>query len=216
MPPLCAASEEPGRTAETYAVASAASSVRSSRSASSSPTTSGGLSLSTLRRGPSVESSTPARRACSTTAVARSVVGQLDAEEQPFAADVGDRVVALAEAAQAGLDPLAEPRGVRLQALVGDHVEHRQPDRARDGVAAEGVEVLHPGLERARDRRRGDHRAERVAVADRLAERDDVGHDVLELEAPERVGPRDRSRTWTSSAMQTAPAARAGAYAARR
>ena len=101
--------------AETYAVASAASRVRSSRSASSSPTTSGGLILSTLsaravggeqHAGARFEHLLDHRRGA-------LGVGQLDAEEQALAADVGDRVVALAEPAQAGLDPVAEPRGVR-------------------------------------------------------------------------------------------------------
>jgi hypothetical protein len=47
-----------------------------------------------------------------------------------------------------------------------------------------------------------------MAVTDRLAERDDVGHHAAELEAPE-VAPDASEPIWISSAMQTAPAARA-------
>ena len=58
--------------------------------------------------------------------------------------------------------------------LVLDDVQHRQSDRARDGVAAERAEELHPVGERRGDLRRRHHRPDRMAVADRFAEHDDV------------------------------------------
>ena len=163
------------------------------RSTSAALITSGGLILSTLSSGPSVEIRMPCalhalldggRLGGRRLARARSR-DQLDAEEQPAAAHVADQRVAPAQLAQAGREPAAEHVRARLQALVADHVEHGEADRGRDRVAAEGVEVLHAVRERARDLRRRDDRAQRVAVADRLAHRDDVGHDALRLEAPE-------------------------------
>ena len=59
------------------------------------------------------------------------------------------------------------------------------PIGARHRVAAERAEVLHAVVERVGDRARRRHRADRMAVAERLAHHDDVGHDALILERPE-------------------------------
>ena len=72
--PRCPSSSCSPRTA-TGASRSAASSTARKRSASASPITIGGLTLSTLRPGPSVESSTARVRARSTTAAASAVAG---------------------------------------------------------------------------------------------------------------------------------------------
>ena len=93
----------------------------------------------------------------------------------------------LDEALEPGPHPAADFERALLEALVADHVEHREADLAGDGVAAEGVEVLHAVRERGRDRRSRHDRAERMPVADGLAQRHDVGDDVLalRLESPE-------------------------------
>src|SRR6266487_3912911 len=70
---------------------------------------------------------------------------------------------------------------VRLQLFLVDHVEHRQADRARHGAAAERAEELHPVVERRGNLWRRHHRTNRIAVADRLPEDDDVGYDALRL-----------------------------------
>ena len=59
------------------------------------------------------------------------------------------------------------------------------PDRARHRVAAERAEELHAVVERVGDGARRRDRADRMAVAERLAHHDDVGHDALILERPE-------------------------------
>ena len=163
------------------------------RSTSAALITSGGLILSTLSPGPSVESRMP----CAFDALldggrlgggrlARARVGTSSTPRKsprprtsPISGPLGH------QRAQAGRQPAAEHVRAGLQPLVADHVQHREADRGRDRVAAEGVEVLHAVRERARDLRRRDDGAERMAVADRLAHRDDVGHDALRLEAPE-------------------------------
>ncbi len=114
-----------------------------------------------------------------------AVLHQLDAEEQPEPAHVADELVPLTEVLQTLEKVAAEVERVRLQALFLDHVEHRQADGAGDRVAAEGAEELHAVGERVGDLRRGDDGRHRVAVADRLAEDDDVRHHALGLEGPE-------------------------------
>ena len=60
-----------------------------------------------------------------------------------------------------------------------------RPIAQETGLPREGVEVLHAGDEGGGDLRRRHHRAHRMPVADRLAQRDDVGHHAVALEAPE-------------------------------
>ena len=83
---------------------------------------------------------------------------------------------------QAAADPLA----VVLQAVAVDRAQHRAAAGGADRVAAKRVEV-RAARERGGDRGRRHDRRERQAVADALGHRDDVGHDALQLEAPERV-----------------------------
>ena len=61
-----------------------------------------------------------------------------------------------------------------------------RPTAARDRVPAERVEVLHPVGERVGDGPGRDDRPERVAVAERLAHRDDVRDGAVDLERPPR------------------------------
>ena len=66
-----------------------------------------------------------------------------------------------------------------------EHVEHRQADLAGDGTAAHGREEAALALQRVGDGGGRDHGRDRVPVAGRLRDRDDVGHHALLLEAPE-------------------------------
>ena len=74
---------------------------------------------------------------------------------------------------------------MRLQLFFLDHIQHREPNRARDRVPAERAEVLHPVVERVGDGASRCDRADRMAVAERLSHHDDIGHDVLVFECPE-------------------------------
>ena len=71
--------------------------------------------------------------------------------------------------------------------LALDHVEHGRADGGRDRGAGEGREEVPARGELGRDRRRRDDGAHRVPVAHRLAEGDDVRHDAVLGEAPERL-----------------------------
>ena len=121
---------------------------------------------------------TPSLTAAASAVAGRVGEAELDADEEPAAADVADqRVLDRAQPVAAAASPRSRACACSRSSL--DHVEHREPDLGRHRVAAERVEVLHPGHERGGDLRRRDDRAERVAVADRLAHRDDVGHDAV-------------------------------------
>src|SRR5258708_15377726 len=80
---------------------------------------------------------------------------------------------------------LAPAPGARRKAVLFEHIEHGQTRSAGHGVAAEGAEELHAVVEGGRDLASGDDGAEREAVADRLAEHEDVRHHALRLEPPE-------------------------------
>src|SRR6266487_688685 len=79
----------------------------------------------------------------------------------------------------------AGAQGVLLKLLFLDNIEHCQPDGAGDGVAAEGIEVLHAIVERSGDFGRRHYCGKGMPVADGLAQGDDIGDDALRLEAPE-------------------------------
>ena len=113
------------------------------------------------------------------------VAHQLHAQVEPAPADVPDERVHFPEAFQPFLHPPADAERVLLEALVAQDVEDGQADRAGDRIAAVRVEILHSVGERCGDLGGRDHRAERVAVADRLSQRHDVGHDALGLESPD-------------------------------
>ena len=124
--------------------------------------TSGGLILSTLSHGPVGRDQDAAvaldalldRGGLGGRRLAgRAVAHQLDAEEEPAAAHVADQRVRSASSARRPAEqPAAEhARACACSRSSRDHVEHREADRGRDRVAAEGVEVLHAVGERARD-----------------------------------------------------------------
>ena len=89
------------------------------------------------------------------------------------------------ELLEAGAQRTADAPGVLLQPLLLEDVQDRQADLARDGAAAHGGEESALPLQRVGDRGGRDHRGDRVPVAGRLRDRDDVRHHALLLEAPE-------------------------------
>ena len=88
--------------------------------------------------------------------------------------------MAAPSASPVALDPLEH-------ALVLDHVEHGERGRARHRVAAERAEEHRLVAEPCGDVAPRDDRGDRVAVAHRLAEGDEVGHDAEALERPHGV-----------------------------
>ena len=102
---------------------------------------------------------------------------------RPMPAHLADQRVALLQPAQSLQQAGAHLPRVLLQAVLVDHVEHRQPGRHRHRVAAEGVEV-DPAGERLGDLPPGGDRGQRHAVADALGHGDDVGYHAVVLEAP--------------------------------
>src|SRR4029079_6109851 len=115
----------------------------------------------------------------------RPIAHQLDAQEESRTTDVTDHRESLRKPEQIGEHLVADTAGVVLKLGLTHDVEHRHPDRARHGVAAKGAEELHAVVERARDRARRRHSADRVSVAEGGAPDDDVGYDPLVFERPE-------------------------------
>ena len=79
---------------------------------------------------------------------------------------------------------LADRARILDEAFVLDDLQHRMPHRARDRIAAEGVEIHGLGRELVEQRRAGDDARERMAVAERLAEGHEVRHRVVKLVPP--------------------------------
>jgi len=75
--------------------------------------------------------------------------------------------VLLLEATEAVLEVGADDEGVLLEPLLLEHLEHGEPARGAQRVAAEGVEVAAAG-QHLRDLRRRHHGAQGDAVADAL------------------------------------------------
>ena len=96
-----------------------------------------------------------------------------------------DDGVGVAQRLEPGLQVRTDPAGVVLQALIVQDVEYGHADRARQRAAPGGGEEVALAGEALGHRPAGDHRAERVAVADGLGHRHDVGHRALLLETPE-------------------------------
>src|SRR5688500_15362095 len=156
----------------------------------------GGRIFTTLWNGPSVPSRIPISRsplatyhasapAGSSVSRSRTTSHARDVEQHAGPSHVADERAPLREWLQSIQQALAHLTRVRLQPFVANHVERRQPDRARHRVSAERAEEFPPVVERGRDGRRRDHRANGVAAPERLAHHDDVRHDTLILERPE-------------------------------
>ena len=112
---------------------------------------------------------------------------QFDAVGQPDAADVTDPAVGLGDLPDAGPQRLSSHLHPGQHPFVVQHVEHRLGGQHADLVAAEGGEERGVGGQRLRILAPGDHRADRLAVAHRLAEGDEVRLDPEPAERPERV-----------------------------
>ena len=130
----------------------------------------------------------------------RLVLGEVEADQQPRAAHLGDPRVG----GQAVAELLAEHGDVLEQAVGLDGAEHGERRRAGDRVAAEGGAVV-AGLEQLAGRAEADAGADREAAAQPLGERDDVGRarrDVAGARTTRRCG---RSPVCTSSSQSSAP-----------
>mmetsp|Transcript_10556 Transcript_10556/g.27972 ORF Transcript_10556/g.27972 Transcript_10556/m.27972 type:complete len:580 (-) Transcript_10556:69-1808(-) len=114
-----------------------------------------------------------------------AVLDKIDTNEEPLATHVADDLVLSGKIAQPPAHVLAHARRMRLEALALHEVEHSDARRAYDRVAAEGVEILQPVMERVGDLGGRHHRGQRHPVTEGLAHGDNVGHHVLLLEAPE-------------------------------
>ena len=116
-----------------------------------------------------------------------AILDQLEPDEEAAAAHVADRLVLRLELPQAGEHVLAAGRRALDQALLGDHVEHREAGRGGQRVGdvrgdVEEALVVTVLLDRARR----DGRRERQAAAERLRDADEVGHHTVVLEAEHR------------------------------
>ena len=109
--------------------------------------------------------------------------GQLDADKEPGAADVGDLEPAAGQGLELRHQVRAHLGGIGLQGLIFDHVEDGVGDGRRHRVAAERIEVLP--TERFADLPAGDDGADRVSIAHRLAQRHHIGHNPMQFEGPE-------------------------------
>ena len=107
---------------------------------------------------------------------------------RPRPADVADPVVLGGDRAEPGHQLRAADRGVLDESLVADRLEHREPGRAGDRIAAVGrpVGAASPALLEVAAR---DDGRQRQAVGDRLGDAHDVGHDPGVLERPHPPGP---------------------------
>ena len=196
----------------------------------------GGRIFRTFANGPSVPSRMPRSRMRLTTSDGfrgrglerLAILHQLHAEEQPRPAHVADQRMARRSRAQ---PDRAARRRPRARAPAAAPPRPRRARRARPRTTT----VLPPNVLKnsiplsndAAISRRRHHRAERIAVADRFAQHDDVGDDALRLERVEvrahaavarsALRPRCRRRRRRGrSRRPTADSRRAGRSARRR
>ena len=78
----------------------------------------------------------------------------------------------------------AHIRRVRAQIFRFNHIQHGEPNRARNGIAAERIEIFHPVRKCGGNFARRNHAAQRMPVARGLAERDNIGQSILCLKRP--------------------------------
>src|SRR5262245_39245148 len=101
-------------------------------------------------------------------------------------------------------EQLADAQRVCLQPFVAHYIEHCEPRRAGNGIAAERTEKLHSVIKLARNLARGDHRSERERISNRLAEHHDVRHNALRLESPKvRAEPTESDLHFVSNTNAT-------------
>ena len=125
----------------------------------------------------------------------RCALLDLESEQQARAAHRAEARIAARERAEPIAQIPAGIRGVRLQSLPLEHVEHGERRRRRHGVAAEGREkavFLLEGLDQLAARHHDPHG---IAIGHGLAERHDIGLEPAPLEAPEVRAAASRART---------------------
>jgi hypothetical protein len=115
--------------------------------------------------------------ACGPSRRPARVIGQFDAEQEAFAADVPDQRVPSGEGQQALPEIGTDFRGVGHEALILDDGQHRERGRRGYRVTAEGAEQLDL-LGNGPEQLGPDHESgDREAVAHRLAHHHHVGLD---------------------------------------
>src|SRR6185369_14942407 len=114
----------------------------------------------------------------------RRSVGDLHADRKTDPTDVDDRGVGPNELADGRAERVADTDDPREYPLIVQDVEHGQRRHGRDGVPAECAEEHGLVTEPRRDLAASDDRADRVAVAHRLADRYDVRQEAQMLERP--------------------------------
>ena len=120
-------------------------------------------------------------------AAAVSRVDDFHADRETDAADVDDRGVGAHDLADGGDQRIADADDPLEHALVLEDVEHGERRHGRHRVPAERAEEHRLVAEPCGDLAPGDDRADRVAVAHRLADRHDIGHEPEVLERPHVV-----------------------------
>ena len=222
-------STESGRTRPTRIQAganspSSESRVSMARSMSAASITNGGLILSVSWAGPSVLSRIPRARAPSEKRArqigrgfaCRRIADQDHADEEPpglgHRRSTGDAGPAVGGHRRSGPRSRWRAGGGPSSSITS---RTARPTDAETGVAPERVEPLHPVGERVGDRPCRDHGPQRVAVAERLAHRDDIRDRTIELERPpRRPDPPEADLDLVGDGH--APAARARSNAAER
>jgi hypothetical protein len=153
-----------------------------------------------VRSGEADEDTTPAElvddpaRSLACWSSCGAILYELDAEQQALSADRADERMVLCERLQRALESGADEHRVRAQAFLFHDVEYGAADRTRDWVARKSIEITILGVERVDDVVSRDNCADRVSVAHRLTQHDDVR---LQAETVER--PHMRAATTEAS-----------------
>jgi hypothetical protein len=114
----------------------------------------------------------------------RSTAPQLDANEQASTAHFGDQCVPRPQLPQQ-LDQISAcVLRVLHQSFGLDHVENCNPGSGRNRVTAEGVEVARSPAKLREQFWTGCHSGDGMAIAHRLAHRDQIGNEAVARKAP--------------------------------
>ena len=184
-------------SARVSTAASAASRMSNAASRSAGAMTSGGASVSTLPW-PTLNDRPRARHSyidlLGLAARGNAVAGELDGEQQPDAADVGDERMARLQRAQLRERGRAQRARALAQSLALDHLERRQRRGAADRallVRVVAERAVGGDVEVApRDQRR--HREH--GAAESLAQHHHVGNDAVVLEGEHPPGAAEADR----------------------
>src|SRR5580700_5455754 len=113
----------------------------------------------------------------------RAVLHQLNAEHQPFAANLADQIVLLRQFIEPTDQMISYLQSILLQVFAIDYLEHRSPLCTDHWISAEGIKMDSFG-ETLRDRRRGDYCRQRNPVSDPFRHGHDVGYHPLTFKSP--------------------------------